>query len=275
MSITTVNKAISTALKDRHVTASEVGDIVKATKPDISNVEAKAIDNLHHMVTTAPTAPPGAVICFPTTIERAALDELNKFIGDKNLPIGDHKSVMRDAINDFLSRARLGPPRSELPKSLSKLMELELHTGPQPLGGWQQKAFIDVAKKRYYLVETRATLTDNTRVWGPLSLPKASAPSQTTVTPARADQLVREFGSLSQRGLIHYKHDGLPLGTRMVEVPLMRERHPDGYAYSALIPVGALSPTAPMADPNKVNEFYVRRTGGLMGATDYAGPFTI
>ena len=275
MSITTVKKAITTALLDRHVTAAEVGDIVKATKPEVSNAEAKQIENLHHMVTTAPTAPPGAVICFPTTIEKAALDDLNKFIGDKNLPIGDHKDVMRDSINDFLSRARLGTPRSELPKSLSRLMPLPLAVGPQPLGGWQRQAYVDVAKKRFYLVETRATLNDNTRVWGPLALPKADAPSTNGVSAARVDLLRREFGSLSQRGLINYKFDGLPLGTRMVEVPLMRERHPDGYAYSALIPVGALSPTAPMADPNKVNEFYVRRTGGLMGKTDYAGPFTV
>jgi hypothetical protein len=154
-------------------------------------------------------------------------------------------------------------------------MQLDLAVGPQPLGGWQRQAFVDVAKKRFYLVETRPTLTDNTRVWGPLGLPKAAAPAQTTVTPARADQLRKEFGSLSQRGLIHYTHDGLPLGERMVEVPLMTERHPDGYSFSALIPVGALSPTAPMADPNKVKEFYVRRTGGLMGKTDYAGPFTL
>ncbi|MBI1949552.1 MAG: hypothetical protein HYS27_27950 [Deltaproteobacteria bacterium] len=275
MSITTVNKAITNALKDRHVTLAEINAIEKATKPDISNVEAKAIEDLHRRVTTAPSAPPGAVVCFPTTIERAALDELNKFIGDKNLPIGSHESVMRDGINDFLSRARLGTPKTELPKSLSKLMELDLAVGPQPLGGWQRKAFVDVAKKRFYLVETRPTLNDNTRVWGPLALPKAQAPAQNGVSAARVEELRREFGSLSQRGLIHYKHDGLPLGTRMVEVPLMRERHPDGYAYSALIPVGALSPTAPMADPNQVKEFYVRRTGGLAGKTDYAGPFTL
>ncbi|MCC7070110.1 MAG: hypothetical protein IT383_02240 [Deltaproteobacteria bacterium] len=275
MSVTSVKKAISSALADRHVTKAEIGSILKATKPTVSNVEAKALEDLHRMVTTAPSAPPGAVICFPTTIERGALDDLNKFIGEKNLPIGSHEAVMRDGINSFLSRARLGTPKTELPKSLSKLMELELHTGPQPLGGWQQKAYVDVAKKRFYLVETRPTLTDNTRVWGPLALPKAEAPAQTTVTPARADELRREFGSLSQRGLIHYKRDGLPLGVRMVEVPLMQERHPDGYAYSALIPVGALSPTAPMADPNKVKEFYVRRTGGIAGLTDYAGPFTV
>ena len=95
------------------------------------------------------------------------------------------------------------------------------------------------------------------------------------VSAARADELRKEFGSLSQRGLIHYSRTGLPLGTRMVEVPLMRERHPDGYAYSALIPVGALTPTAPQLDPNKVKEFYVRRTGGIAGLTDFAGPFTI
>ena len=55
----------------------------------------------------------------------------------------------------------------------------------------------------------------------------------------------------------------------------MRERHPDGFAYSALVPVGALAPGAPALDPNKVNQFFVRRTGGIAGLTDFAGPFSL
>jgi hypothetical protein len=39
--------------------------------------------------------------------------------------------------------------------------------------------------------------------------------------------------------------------------------------------VGALTPTAPRQDPNSVDTFWVRRTGGIAGLTQYAGPFTI
>ncbi|OGQ13261.1 MAG: hypothetical protein A2138_25820 [Deltaproteobacteria bacterium RBG_16_71_12] len=358
MSVTSVNTQIKRALADRRVTSAEVDGILKATEPSVSNGEAKALDDLHRMVTTAPSAPPGAVICFPTTIEREALTKLERFIGEQNLPIGDHRAAMREAINGALARVRLGPPKSELPKGIDKLMALDLAGAPTPPGSSTRRAYIDVAKKRYYLVETRASAQDNQRVWGPLALPKGGAPAPSletilksqardlatkagypltrsevvslkdvgapdaageieatftvsdflpdpnkrngeikvkvdaqgrflsgsftkgeaaggAVTAARTEQLRREFMSLSQRGLVDYQSAGPPLGRRMVEVPLLQERRPDGFSYTALIPVGTLSPTGGILDPNKVDTFYVRRTGGIAGMTQYAGPLTI
>ena len=54
----------------------------------------------------------------------------------------------------------------------------------------------------------------------------------------------------------------------------------DGFRYAAFIPLGALTPTAPEKDPNKVREFYVERTGGQSssrrgGATETTGPLSL
>lgn len=67
----------------------------------------------------------------------------------------------------------------------------------------------------------------------------------------------------------------MPLGVRYVRVPLMSEKHPDGFSYTALVPVGALSPTAKALDPNKAKSFFIERTGGFAGLTQYTGPVSI
>ncbi len=64
----------------------------------------------------------------------------------------------------------------------------------------------------------------------------------------------------------------MPLGQRYVEVPLMSEKHPDGFHYSAMVPVGALSPTAKVLDPNQATSFLIKRTGGIAGQTVFGGP---
>jgi hypothetical protein len=85
--------------------------------------------------------------------------------------------------------------------------------------------------------------------------------------------MLQVFGEAEQRGV---KWQGsMPIGQRFDAVPLKKERHPDGFAYEALVPVGALTPTAPRQDPNSVDTFWVRRTGGIAGMTQYAGPFSI
>lgn len=67
----------------------------------------------------------------------------------------------------------------------------------------------------------------------------------------------------------------MPIGQRFESVLLKHERRPDGFVYEALIPVGAMAPHAPRKDPNDVDTFWVRRTGGIAGRTQYAGPFTV
>lgn len=107
------------------------------------------------------------------------------------------------------------------------------------------------------------------------NLPFGGATNGSQVTPARAQKILTTFRGLATRGLVRWRNGEPPVGVRLVTVPLFRERHPDGFAYKALIPVGVVYPGAPAADPNKVNEFYVQRTGGFAGMTQHAGPFKI
>lgn len=70
----------------------------------------------------------------------------------------------------------------------------------------------------------------------------------------------------------------LPVGVRFERAMLRDDADggiADGFKYTALIPVGAIRPEGSKADPNKATQFYVERTGGLLGATQVAGPFSL
>ncbi len=102
----------------------------------------------------------------------------------------------------------------------------------------------------------------------------AKPASNNGVTQATTDKLIKLTNQALGKGNLKW-NNSLPLGTRMVQVPLFGEKHPDGFKYTAFIPVGALTPTAPQGDPNKATSFYLCRTGGIAGLTQYAGPITI
>jgi hypothetical protein len=93
------------------------------------------------------------------------------------------------------------------------------------------------------------------------------------VTRATAGRLLASFNKAAQGSLTYGKN--LPLGVRYVEVPLTSEHHPDGFNYTALVPVGALSPSAKLSDPNKATQFIVKRTGGIAGLTMYSTPVSV
>ncbi len=93
------------------------------------------------------------------------------------------------------------------------------------------------------------------------------------VKPARVAAMQKAFAAAQNEG-IAWK-TSMPIGQRFEAVLLERERRPDGFSFEALIPVGALAPSAPRKDPNDVDSFWVRRTGGLAGRTHFAGPFSL
>jgi len=94
------------------------------------------------------------------------------------------------------------------------------------------------------------------------------------VSKATTAKLLKAANQAMHNGSLKWK-SGLPLGQRYVEVPLFSEKHPDGFHYSAMVPVGALSPTAKLNDPNKATNFLIKRTGGIAGMTTYAGPINL
>ncbi len=273
MTIPKTGHKIDLALRDGHLSKRELTGILTSTAPKLSNGEAKLVAELHNRVTSSFGAA-------EVTAEPATLDKLNAFIGKKQIPVGDTAAPMRNAINELMMRVRLAPPRDTLPRGIDKLLPLPLSEGPQPLGGPQRMAYVDVAKKRFYLVETQPTLQNNTAVWGPLGLPAVALPVQNNdvITPQRAALLLTTWTQLQDRGLINYTPgavaDSLP-GTRFAEVQLLKEAHPDGYTFTAFIPVGPNTPTAPQQNPEGVNEFYIQRSGGFAGMTRYFGPVTL
>lgn len=101
--------------------------------------------------------------------------------------------------------------------------------------------------------------------------PMIHPPKPQTVSQKHTEAMIKAFNGAKN---IQW-HNSMPLGQRFESSPMMREKHPDGFAFTAMIPVGALTPTAPRTDPNKVDTFWVQRTGGIAGMTQYAGPFSI
>lgn len=94
------------------------------------------------------------------------------------------------------------------------------------------------------------------------------------VTKATTERLLKATNQALHKSS-HKWTGSLPLGQRFVEVPLLSERHPDGFHYSAMVPVGALSPAAKPGDPNKATSFFIKRTGGFAGGTTYTGPISL
>lgn len=148
---------------------------------------------------------------------------------------------------------------------------------------WKTDGFLNQVGTHHLRLEYR-------RPWESASKPAAktfeidvkvtegSSPSpspSSKLSAAKRKQILAAFQKMDRAGLIDWQNSGVPLGVRMYREPLMSERHPDGYSYSALIPIGALTPTAPKGDPNKSKQFYLERTGGLAGWTQIAGPFNL
>lgn len=70
----------------------------------------------------------------------------------------------------------------------------------------------------------------------------------------------------------------LPVGVRFERAVLKDDADAgirDGFKYTALIPTGAIRPEGSNENPNKATQFYVERSGGLMGTTQVAGPFSL
>jgi hypothetical protein len=102
----------------------------------------------------------------------------------------------------------------------------------------------------------------------------STTPQPAAVKAATKAKLLKAFDKLAKAGSLHYGNTP-PAGVRFVRVPLKAENHPDGFSYTALIPVGALRPGVKPLDPNKAKDFVIERSGGFAGITQYAGPFSI
>jgi len=92
--------------------------------------------------------------------------------------------------------------------------------------------------------------------------------------PALKSAVLSTFNADNTRGTVHWLAS-MPLGPQFHTEELMRETHTGGFAFSVMVQTGALNPTAPQIDPNQAKQFWIKRTGGFAGVTQYAGPFTM
>jgi hypothetical protein len=243
---------IKTALGDRHITLGEINDLIKIanengglTKTERADLEkvydqagkymdADAKFKLGQAIGREPVIRPLYGIVFPIPLpdlKSSSLKDLAKeVLGDRHVT----KSEVEDLIGAAMKNGGLSKTeRADLNKLLDE-------------------------------VGDKFDADAKTRLSGFLK-----GDDGLKITTARRDHIVGALEKAEGAGKMQWAN-GFPLGTRMVEVPLKHENHPDGYTYTALIPVGALAPGAKEVDPNTVNNAWIRRSGGLAGMTQYA-----
>lgn len=87
------------------------------------------------------------------------------------------------------------------------------------------------------------------------------------ISAALTKELHRDFSRLDRDGLVTWSFQAPAIipGAKVQRALLYRERHVDGFAFSAMI----------VGNPKNATSYYVERTGGFAGVTEYAGPFLI
>ncbi len=276
MSIRTVSAQIRTAARDHVITAAEATSIVTdAERGPVTVGEARAVRELFER---QPVRGSGVPLPSDVIIETGAKNVLETFFSRHDIPAGKNLQKYVERIEASLENG-YGSALSTAPDT-KKLHMVRLPYPKNVADFPSRTAFLDPKKNEFYLCVAGGLMAPgpaSTHWYGPIALADAPAP-RTDLTPERTDRLHQAFSTANVAGTLAWKPGSVMqghLGERFVRVELMRERHPDGYAYAALVPVGALSPTAKTLDPNKVNEFYLERTGGFAGLTSSVGPLTL
>jgi hypothetical protein len=96
------------------------------------------------------------------------------------------------------------------------------------------------------------------------------APKGDKLNAGVASAILSKFNAANGRGKVEW-HPSMPIGAQFFRQELMREKHPDGYAFTVLVPQGRVG--GDKADPNKAKQYWIERSGGLAGLKSFAGPF--
>jgi hypothetical protein len=277
MTTASVKSKIRTAMADAFITRAEARTIVtEAEKGRVTVGEAKAVADLFDRATQSRRGD-AFTLAIPenpgdVTLEQGAKNVMEAFFAKHNIPAGPEKAAIKSRINNFLATVDLGAPNAKQPNEKS-LFAVHLNDPRDVLRDIPlSTALIDLKKGEFYLKVEGGFVADPTaKYWGPMKIP-AQEQQQGGLSSARVDQIRRELNKANLAGTLNYQPGGViesHLGVRFERVELMRERHPDGFTYTAYVPVGALSPTAPQRDPNTVREVYVERSGGFAGLTEH------
>lgn len=247
-------------MSDLRLEGAEAATIIAATKPTVSNAEAKAIGDLYQRVTSRPNPPPGVVICFPSSAEPAALNALDAFFLARGLPFGKNRQQVTDAIERTLQTVPLPleTRRTSLPKKAS-LTELDLSSPPSPDG---KKAFVDVAKQVFYF----SAVEGSGRVfYGPIALTLNSKPElpANQLTPERKAKILAKIERLERTGQMRWINSppDFARGTVLASEQLKSGIH----KLSTLMVRGVDLPGLPargLRNVNEINSFWVQKQEG-------------
>ncbi|MFO0724427.1 MAG: hypothetical protein U1E65_11625 [Myxococcota bacterium] len=237
----------------------------------ISPSEARQIDTLvkngHQVVgqfmTMACPEHPGNYY----NIEKGAVTAANALFAENGLPYGENRAAIRAKIQGAIDEGY--PAKLDKAPRLTGLHQLEI-SNKLMIDGPKVDAFLNAKTGDFYLRVTGSGFGGPEHIgpfyYGPGSIDlKTPLLKKSTINKA----LVALNKALA-KGKINFEASSPPLGEHMVRVQLMKEKHPDGFTYTALFPAGALAPGAPASDPNKDKSIWIERSGGLAGLTEYA-----
>lgn len=266
MTAVSVKAEIVSAMKNKIVSKAEVAKIDAAIGKSASTAEAKPIGDLYQQLTgprPAVMLPPGEK--WPA-FGKGAEAKANAMFVARGLPFGDNEAPIRARMESALARIRM-VPLAEPPK-VDKLIPVWL-PGPEGLmDGPTRTAHYDVTNERFYLHVRDSWRPEGVSRWfGPLSIkgvePLPEEPAEPVIEPETLDRAARAFDDFAMRALFDWDTlpQSMPMGARTIEQEFRKERRPDGFAYSAVFSLGALAPGAPAADPNLLDEVFIKRSG--------------
>lgn len=279
-----VGPVVTEAEAQKIVDTAEKGKLGQPTPVTVG--EAKAIADLFDRSPVAQPPAPGSLMTMACPengsdprMDPGASETFNAFFVRNALPYGENLPEVKGRIERALEGVDLGAALACEP-DVSKMHHVFLRDA-RPVDGDRRDAYLDADKGEIYLKVTGAGMAGPHTVgpfwYGPIALPEENP---LAVRPEKADAMRRIFNDVSARGLVEWKSPdmALPQDLPTVRVPLMKERHPDGFTYTAIVPGGRnpfMPQEVPGVDPNSANRFWVERSGGIAGITEIAGPFSL
>lgn len=205
------------------------------------------------------------------SINSAAKKEANALFVRNSLPYGKNEAVIRAKINAVIDQNGWGEQLSKKPNTTG-LHAIEI-SNKLMVDGPKVEALLNAKTGKFFVKVTGSGFGGPQHIgpfyYGPNTVDlKAPVIKDSTLNKMRA-ALMKNLDTLE------FSASGMPLGVKYTRAELMREKHPDGYTYSALIPTGVVYPGAPSSDPNKATQIYIERSGGFAGLTEVAGPISL
>lgn len=290
MTVKTVDSTIRRVSRDARVDRTEAKKIIDAAtttktgkKDAVSVAEGRRIAEFYEK--SNPEAHQGhpPPLASPQTpqMTAAARREFNNFFVASRIPAGDNEATMRGMVETAMARVDWGDTKLDAAPRLAGLYQMKLPYPEGLMDAPMKSAYVDPKKDQFYVHVyggmPRPGGHQTSNWYGPIPL-HGAAPTDAdrTLTARSVTQLRATFAKFNDSGALKWTADSPPFSRSQLlhEKELLRERHPDGFTYTAVLHVGMFSDRNSALDPDQVNQFWVKREGGLAGTTMWAGPFS-